>query len=134
MFLFDISCYIRYYIPEDNDMGLDNYWMKSKEEAGNIEGNFKGCGGIFSENGNDSFRGKVYHRFVEDVTNVSLYGDPDTGEIPNETVMKMADDLEATVWQDSYIENYDIIEEEFKDLVKMFRLHADAGHYLESSW
>jgi len=134
MFLFDISCYIRYYIPEDNDMGLDNYWMKSKEEAGNIEGNFKVCGGIFSENGNDSFRGKVYHRFVEDVTNVSLSGDPDTGEIPNETVMKMADDLEATVWQDSYIENYDIIEEEFKDLVKMFRLHADAGHYLESSW
>ena len=115
-------------------MGLDKYWMKSKEEAGNIEGNFKVCGGIFSENGNDSFRGKVYHRFVEDVTNVSLYGDPDTGEIPNETVMKMADDLEATVWQDSYIENYDIIEEEFKDLVKMFRLHADAGHYLESSW
>ena len=122
------------YLQEDNDMGLDNYWMKSKEEAGNIEGNFKVCGGIFSENGNDSFRGKVYHRFVEDVTGVSLYGDPDTGEIPNETVMKMADDLEATVWQESYIENYDIVEYEFKDLVKMFRLHADAGHYLVSSW
>ena len=122
------------YQQEDNDMGLDNYWMKSKEEAGNIEGNFKVCGGIFSENGNDSFRGKVYHRFVEDVTGVSLYGDPDTGEIPNETVMKMADDLEATVWQDSYIENYDIVDYEFKDLVKMFRLHADAGHFLVSSW
>ena len=122
------------YLQEDNDMGLDNYWMKSKEEAGNIEGNFKVCGGIFSENGNDSFRGKVYHRFVEDVTGVSLYGDPDTGEIPNETVMKMADDLEATVWQDSYIENYDIVDYEFKDLVKMFRLHADAGHFLVSSW
>jgi hypothetical protein len=122
------------YLQEDNDMGLDNYWMKSKEEAGNIEGEFKVCGGIFSENGNDSFRGKVYHRFVEDVTGVSLYGDPDTGEIPNETVMKMADDLEATVWQDSYIENYDIVDYEFKDLVKMFRLHADAGHFLVSSW
>ena len=122
------------YLQEDNDMGLDNYWMKSKEEAGNIEGNFKVCGGIFSENGNDSFRGKVYHRFVEDVTGVSLYGDPDTGEIPNETVMKMADDFEATVWQDSYIENYDIVDYEFKDLVKMFRLHADAGHFLVSSW
>ena len=130
MFLFDISCYMRYYIPEDNDMGLDNYWMKSKEEAGVIEGEFKVCGGVFSENGNDSFRGKVYCRFIEDVTNENLY----QAMIPNETVMKMADDLEATVWQDSYIENYDIIEEEFKDLVKMFRLHADAGHYLESSW
>jgi hypothetical protein len=115
-------------------MGLDNYWMKSKEEAGNIEGEFKVCGGIFSKNGNDSFRGKVYHRFVEDVTGISLYGDPKTNEIPIETVKQMANDLEATEWRDSYIENYDIEEEEFKDLVRMFRLHADAGHYLESSW
>ena len=48
--------------------------------------------------------------------------------------VQMANDLEATEWLDSYIENYDIEEEEFKDLVRMFRLHADAGHYLESSW
>ena len=115
-------------------MGLDNYWMKAKEELGHIEGNFNICGGMMSGSGNDSFRGKVYHRFVEDVTNVSLYGDPETGEIPNETVKKMADDLEATEWRDSYIENYDIEKQEFKDLVKMFRLHADAGHFLVSSW
>ncbi len=115
-------------------MGLDNFWKKSKDEAGEVEGEFKICGGIFSGHGNDSFRGKVYHRFVEDVTEVSLYGDLETNEISNETVKKMADDLEATEWRDSYIENYDIVEEEFKDLVKMFRLHADAGHYLVSSW
>jgi hypothetical protein len=115
-------------------MGLDNYWMKNKEELGTIEGEFKICGGMLSGHGNDSFRGKVYHRFVEDVTDVSLYGDRDTNEIPIETVKKMADDLEATEWRDSYIENYDIEEEEFKDLVRMFRLHADAGHYLVSSW
>jgi len=42
----------------------------------------------------------------------------------------MAIDLEETEWRDSYIQNYDIEEEEFKDLVRMFRLHADAGHYL----
>ena len=42
----------------------------------------------------------------------------------------MAIDLEETEWRDSYIQNYDIEEEEFKDLVKMFRLHANAGHYL----
>ena len=115
-------------------MGLDNYWMKNKEELGTIEGEFKVCGGMLSGHGNDSFRGKVYHRFVEDVTEVSLYGDRDTNEIPIETVKQMADDLEATEWRDSYIENYDIEEEEFRDLVKMFRLHADAGHYLVSSW
>jgi hypothetical protein len=115
-------------------MGLDNYWMKSKEEPGVIEGNFNICGGMLSGNGNDSFRGKVYHRFIEDVTEESLYGDRETGIIPNEIVKKMAEDLEKTEWRDSYIENYDIEEKEFKDLVKMFRLHADAGHYLVSSW
>ena len=115
-------------------MGLDCIWMKSKDEKGFIEGEFKLCGGMFSGSGNNSFRGKVYHSFVEDITGVSLYGDRETNEIPIETVKQMADDLEATVWQDSYIQNYDIIEEEFRDLVRMFRLHADAGHYLESSW
>jgi hypothetical protein len=117
------------YIKE-NDMGLDNFWKKSKEEAGVIEGEFKVCGGMFSGSGNDSFRGKVYERFVEDVTGVSLYGDPETFETSNETVKQMADDLDATEWRDSYIQNYDIEEHEFKDLVRMFRLHADAGHYL----
>lgn len=115
-------------------MGLDNYWKKNKEEAGFVEGDFNICGGMFSGSGNDSFRGKVYHRFVEDVTGVSLYGDRETGLIPNETVIQMAKDLEETEWRDSYIQSYDIEEEEFRDLVKMFRLHADAGHYLISSW
>jgi hypothetical protein len=113
-----------------NDMGLDNYWKKSKDEAGVIEGDFKVCCGIFSGSGNESFRGKVYHRLVEDITGISLYGDPETFETSNETVKQMADDLDATEWRDSYIQNYDIEEHEFKDLVKMFRLHADAGHYL----
>jgi len=121
---------MRYYIVKENDMGLDNYWKKSKEEAGTIEGDFQICCGIFSGSGNESFRGKVYHRLVEDITNVSLYGDPETCEIPNETVKQMAIDLEETEWRDSYIQNYDIEEQEFKDLVKMFKLHADAGHYL----
>jgi len=111
-------------------MGLDNYWKKSKEEAGTIEGDFQICCGIFSGSGNESFRGKVYNRLVEDITNVSLYGDPETCEIPNETVKQMAIDLEETEWRDSYIQKYDIEEQEFKDLVRMFRLHADAGHYL----
>lgn len=111
-------------------MGLDNYWMKSKEESGVVEGNFKVCGGVFSDNGNDSFRGKVYCRFIEDITEVNLYSD----EIPNEIVNKMANDLEATEWRDSYVEHYDIEEYEFRDLVRMFRLHADAGHYLIASY
>jgi hypothetical protein len=116
-------------------MGLDNYWKKNAEEYGEIEGEFKVCGGLMSGNGNDSFRGKVYHRLVEDITGISLYGyTNESNEIPNEIVRDMAEGLEATEWRDSYIQNYDIEEEEFRDLVKMFRLHADAGHYLVSSW
>jgi hypothetical protein len=116
-------------------MGLDNYWMKSKDEAGVIEGEFKICGGIFSENGNDSFRGKVYHRLVEDITGISLYGyTNETNDISNEIIREMADGLEATEFKPEYIAYYNIEEEEFKDLVRMFRLHADAGHFLVSSW
>ena len=126
--------YALYLSSKEKDMGLDNLWKKNDNETASVEGEFQICGGMFSGSGNDSFRGKVYHRFVEDVTEVSLYGDRETNEISNETVKKMADDLEATEWRDSYIENYDIVEEEFRDLVKMFRLHADAGHYLVSSW
>ena len=112
-------------------MGLDNYWKKSKDEAGVIEGEFQICGGMFSGSGNDSFRGKVYHRLVEDITGISLYGyTNESDEIPNEIIKDMAESLEATEWRDSYIQNYDIEEQEFKDLVRMFRLHADAGHYL----
>jgi hypothetical protein len=121
---------MRYYIVKENDMGLDNYWKKSKEEAGTIEGDFKICYGIFSGSGNESFRGKVYARIVEDITGVSLYGDPETCEISHETVKQMADDLEKTEFIPEYITHYDIEQDEFKDLVKMFRLHADAGHYL----
>ncbi len=86
---------------------------------------------VTNVSGNDSFRGKVYHRLVEDITGISLYGyTNESDEIPNEIVKDMAEGLEATEWRDSYIQNYDIEEQEFKDLVKMFRLHADAGHYL----
>ena len=111
-------------------MGLDNYWMKAKEEFGHIEGEFKICGGMLSGNGNDSFRGKVYARIIKDITNEDLYDDM----ISNETVKQMADDLENTKFIPEYIAEYDIEKDEFEDLVKMFRLHADAGHYLVSSW
>lgn len=109
-------------------MGLDNFWKKSEEEAGTIEGDFQICGGMFSGSGNDSFRGKVYARLIEDITNESLYDDL----IPNEKVKEMADTLESTEFRPEYIVNYDIEKDEFKDLVRMFRLHADAGHYLIS--
>ena len=123
--------YALYLLCKENDMGLDNLWKKNDNETASVEGVFQICGGIFSGNGNDSFRGKVYARLVEDITGISLYGyTNESDKIPNEIIKDMAESLEATEWRDSYIQNYDIEEQEFKDLVRMFRLHADAGHYL----
>jgi hypothetical protein len=111
-------------------MGLDNYWKKNAEEYGEIEGEFKVCGGMLSGNGNDSFRGKVYATLIKDITGKDLYQDV----IENDTIKEMVDSLESTTYNPQYNEFYYIEEEEFRDLVKMFRLHADAGHYLESCW
>jgi hypothetical protein len=117
---------MRYYIVKENDMGLDNLWKKNDNETASVEGEFQICGGMFSGHGNDSFRGKVYARIIEDITNENLYDDV----IPNEKIKEMADALESTEFIPEYIVRYDIEHNEFKDLVKMFRLHADAGHYL----
>jgi hypothetical protein len=112
-------------------MGLDNIWKKNDNEDARVEGEFKICSGMFSDNGNTSFRGKVYHRLVEDITGICLYGYTNESDIiPNEIIRDMADALEATPFIPEYISYYDIEEDEFRDLAKMFRLHGDAGHYL----
>jgi hypothetical protein len=68
-------------------MGLDNLWKKNDNETASVEGNFQICGGMFSGHGNDSFRGKVYHRLVEDITGISLYGYTNESDIiPNEII------------------------------------------------
>jgi hypothetical protein len=115
-------------------MGLDNYWMKNKEEAGHIEGDFNVWGGMMSGSGNKSFRGKVYNAIVEEITDVSLYGDPETNEIPNETVKQMADKLDVFDFSTVSTNYYSLSEEDYDEFKKMFRLHADAGHFLVSSW
>lgn len=114
-------------------MGLDNFWKKNPDEFGIVKAKLKVCGSMLNDDDDDenySFRGKVYARIIQDITMVNLYDDI----IPHETVKQMADDLEAVTFIPEYIVHYDIEKDEFDDLVKMFRLHADAGHYLVSSW
>ena len=55
-------------------MGLDTYAHKAKElnvDFASIAGRL--CGGIMSQTGEASFRGKVYDDFVESVAGASLY-------------------------------------------------------------
>lgn len=58
----------------DRIMGLDTYADKAKElnvDFASIAGRL--CGGIMSQTGEASFRGKVYDDFVESVAGASLY-------------------------------------------------------------
>ena len=112
-------------------MGLDNYWKKNEGETAEIEEAEGVCAGMFTDHGQTSFRGKLYADLVEQATGVSLYQE----EIPSEVIMKMADDLDAFDIREYDCEpGFDIDDKEFQSLKKMFRLHADAGHYLIGWW
>lgn len=124
-------------------MGLDCFWMKKAvndngEEVkvdANIDEEIQVCGGLFSGQGNSSFRGKVYDGIVEKASDISLYQE----WIDNKDVIKIADSLEQFSLSDydSIIDSsygFQISEDEFLNLKKMFRLHADAGHCLHGWW
>lgn len=109
-------------------MGLDNYWVNEKKEQASVEGDFNVCGGMMSGHGNDSFRGKVYDALVEAASGYSLYSsylDPIIVEL-------ITSRLEQMPFEDAKAYG-DLSKEEFDDLKRMFRAHADAGHGL-TSW
>lgn len=105
-------------------MGLDSMW------SGAVEGKFNVCGGIFSGNGNSSFRGKVYNTIVEEITGVSLYQD----EISNDQVNEMAKKLAEADWSRVSKIDSEITQQEFNNLAAMFILHGKAGHVLRGWW
>jgi len=111
-------------------MGLDNYWVDKEKKQASVEGNFKVCGGMLSGHGNDSFRGKVYSDLIEAVSGFSLY----TGYLDPATIQFIATRLEEYTYKAAKNNcSYELSEEEFNDLKRMFRAHADAGHGL-TSW
>ena len=110
-------------------MGLDNVWRKSGKNV-SIKGEFNLVGGGFSGFGNDSFSGKVYNDIIEKITGESLY----QYEIPNETVRKIASKLESTIWEENLSNEYVVDKEEYSNLCKMFKAHAEAGHTLHGYW
>ena len=103
-------------------MGLDNFF------SGRVEGNFRVCGGMFSGHGNESFRGKVYWCVVNCITEVDLY-DP---EISNEKLREMVKLLEQATPERVRRADSTLSFDEFKELVRMFKAHAEAGHSIKS--
>jgi hypothetical protein len=111
-------------------MGLDSFWRSNDGSSPVIEKDYPVCGGIFSGNGNDSFRGKVYNSLVEDLTGVSLYQE----EIPVDVVKDMARKLKETSYNPVIERDYDIGKDEYEGLVNMFVDHAESNHHLVGWW
>jgi len=123
-------------------MGLDSFWeMPGGKEQLKFDPPLTLCGGIFSENGAGSFRGKVYDNIIEEATGQSLYEE----RIENDVVAQMAGCMDAVAFASleygvddgddgaSY-DGFRTPAKEWADLVRMFRAYADAGASLRGWW
>lgn len=122
-------------------MGLDSFWeMPPGGKKAEFEPPLRLCGGMFSEHGEGSFRGKVYDALVESVTGESLYQE----DIDPATVAKMAVALASTEFE-SLPESlrageskdnsgYAVNREEYEDLRRMFSAYAVRGASLRGWW
>lgn len=111
-------------------MGLDNIWYDPRTEEKmylHFEPELHLVGGMMSEHGNGSFRGKVYASFFMDVLGVDLYKTLD-----NQTVREVAKRLNEMQYDPSFQEKYwAVTEERFEDLRRMFTAYGEAGAILE---
>ncbi|MCD6253133.1 MAG: hypothetical protein J7J80_01840 [Thermotogae bacterium] len=99
-------------------MGLDCFWM---DKRGNtvylkFEPPLNLTGGLCSEHGNGSFRGKVYEDVIRELTGHTLYVELDECEIKD-----IAEKLERAKL--SEIEGL-IERDEFEDLKRMFKEYS----------
>ncbi len=114
-------------------MGLDSYWRNPETDEIlllDFDPPLRLVGGMFSEYGNGSFRGKVYAPLLEAVTGVSLYQQ----RISNHVIREMADVLDRTPFDPKFQIEYGVSEQEYRDLQRMFRAYADAGAVLDGWW
>lgn len=122
-------------------MGLDSYFrIKAYNNPGfTFDRDLNLCGGLLSGHGNDgSFRGKVYNRLIEHVTGYySLY----TEELDHESVVAIAKKLEETPYDPAWATDpavfpmeYPISEEEYKDLVDLFKAAASTDNCVLLGW
>lgn len=113
-------------------MGLDNYFENTDPSAPPMGFEPRLCGGMFSEHGKTSFRGKVYSEFVEFVTGETLYQDC----IDNATLKDMAIKLRNfyNEYPNSVVGDFSIKSDELLDLVRVFEYHGLHGSELRGWW
>lgn len=111
-------------------MGLDCFWENSEGQRATVDREFNVCGGLFSDNGTTSFRGKVYNDLIEQASGISLYQE----NIDNETCRKISACLDAFDFAKYDATFWTLELDEFEQLKEMFRVHSELGHHLYGWW
>ena len=115
-------------------MGLDNFWLLPKSETShpNFDPPLNLCGGMFSNHGSHSFRGKVYANFCEQIMGINLYQDILTSEEIKEGLSKLNDYIKNQTFNNPDFSNYNLLLQEILDLQRMFEKYSQIGAELES--
>jgi hypothetical protein len=110
-------------------MGLDNFWCNGDtDDACEADKEFAVCGGMFSGNGGNSFRGKVYDSIIKELTEFSLYD-----KLSVENVKAINEVLQKTSYSKAKKHSdYNLEEEEWTHFKDMWAYHAEAGHSLKA--
>jgi len=111
-------------------MGLDCFWKNAQGQTAKVDRTFNVCGGMLSDNGTTSFRGKVYAELIEQASNISLYQE----EINAATCLKISECLENFEFERYDGSWWPIERDEFEQLKEMFRTHTALGHHLVGWW
>ena len=109
-------------------MGLDNFWVQTAQAAIVLDPPLDLCGGIMSAHGSTSFRGKVYERYIMNISGVSLYQDL----MGRDDVAEIADALHED--HEMEIAKRFNLEDDYEDLVRMFVFAKDNGLQLKGWW
>lgn len=108
-------------------MGLDNFWiMPGEKPHPNFNPPLNLTGGLLSNNGAESFRGKVYSKFCEEVMGIDLYSESIS---PKELLVATEKLSDWMLTKSSYD---DLNKQEIDDLHRMFSTYANLGASLES--
>ena len=114
-------------------MGLDNFWhMPDSKDHPEFDPPLNLCGGMFSEHGLRSFRGKVYAEFCKEIMSLNLYQDIISPEEIEEALYYLNSWIAADLCDTSTLSNYGITHEELLDLQRMFSKYSALGARLES--
>ncbi len=107
-------------------MGLDTFVDTNDEKILNEfnNANLKLCGGLFSSNGQGSFRGKVYDDIVQDITGVTLYREQigvDTLYVMRNKMVEFQNKTPKREFY-KYLRDHFITKREYDDLIIFFTI------------